>query len=316
MTARLIERTQAHRRRVSEHLSVCQQILSLRAERHDKSKLEEPELGGFVSTQDRWAGVVYGTPEYQTLCDEIAPTIAHHYAHNDHHPEHYERGVSEMNLLQVLEMLCDWMAVSEEKRESVLLKLPVLIAKHGIGEQLASVLFATADELEGLQVNTGPEPSDDPGPHGECRAEIEHLKAQLSEAAAAWEFNARRAERAEAALAERESIERRDLRAVAESWRMELVHTEALLDDARMDLSNASFDAPLLAICEGLLRDLVAGIELAEGPGGVYYATADEHGYSCPEGRECRCGRATLDSALLEARKCLKACEPEEEASE
>ena len=38
----------------------------------------------------------------------IQKALDHHYAKNRHHPEHFEHGVEDMNLLDILEMVVDW----------------------------------------------------------------------------------------------------------------------------------------------------------------------------------------------------------------
>lgn len=68
---------------------------------------------------------------------EGKPTIAHHYAANDHHPEHWPNGVNDMSLLSILEMLCDWKAASERtKQGSIQQSLPINKERFGISDQL------------------------------------------------------------------------------------------------------------------------------------------------------------------------------------
>jgi hypothetical protein len=38
--------------------------------------------------------------------------LEHHYAVNDHHPEHFAEGIHGMDLLQLIEMLADWKAAT------------------------------------------------------------------------------------------------------------------------------------------------------------------------------------------------------------
>lgn len=42
---------------------------------------------------------------YETL---VQKALDHHYANNRHHPEHFEHGIEDMNLLDILEMVVDW----------------------------------------------------------------------------------------------------------------------------------------------------------------------------------------------------------------
>jgi len=126
--------------------------LKARTNRHDLSKLKEPELSGFAHAKQRLAGAVYGTPGYQALLDEHRPIIQQHYAVNDHHPEHYKEGIDGMSLLSVLEMLCDWKAAGERTKDgSMARSLKVNIVRFGIDEQLAGLLLNTASALGWLE---------------------------------------------------------------------------------------------------------------------------------------------------------------------
>jgi hypothetical protein len=90
-------------------LQVASDLLR-RAKEHDASKLEDPEKEGFDLWSPRLRDLEYGTPEYEEARAMLGVTLEHHYAHNDHHPEHHESGMRGMHLLQVIEMLADWKA--------------------------------------------------------------------------------------------------------------------------------------------------------------------------------------------------------------
>lgn len=137
--------TTVHIRKVQDRMKEVRSALAIRAERHDASKLREPELSGYAVLQTRLAGVLYGTPEYRAALDEAKPTIQHHYAENDHHPEHYPNGVAGMSLLALIEMICDWKAASARGRQSG--GLQVDAARFGLDTQLASIIRATITEL-------------------------------------------------------------------------------------------------------------------------------------------------------------------------
>lgn len=58
---------------------------------HDQSKLAMPEVEGFSALGlPSLAGLSYGTPEYaEAVAKYLGPALAHHYANNRHHPEHW-----------------------------------------------------------------------------------------------------------------------------------------------------------------------------------------------------------------------------------
>lgn len=86
-----------------------------RALAHDQSKLVSPEVEGFASANlPSLNGMTYGTPEYDDAKKKIlGAALAHHYARNRHHPEHFKNGIEDMNLLDLIEMFYDWKAASE-----------------------------------------------------------------------------------------------------------------------------------------------------------------------------------------------------------
>lgn len=138
----------AHIDKVRARIAEIRQQLALRAERHDASKLVEPEKSGYDQLTIQLRDIVYGSDAYRAALAEARDTIAHHYAHNSHHPEHYERGIAGMSLLDVVEMLCDWKAASERtKQGSIAQSLNYNKTRFGIDAQLAAVLANTVREL-------------------------------------------------------------------------------------------------------------------------------------------------------------------------
>lgn len=81
-----------------------------RAVIHDYSKFGLGESRGFFRVIHKLKHSTYGTPEYQELLDEIAPSLKLHYARWSHHPEHYDNGMRGMSLADLVEMFCDWKA--------------------------------------------------------------------------------------------------------------------------------------------------------------------------------------------------------------
>ena len=109
------EDTQKHIDRVRDLLYLMIEGLAERAHAHDRSKLESPEKEVFDRLTPALAGITYGSDEYRATMKRVGvkDAMAHHYAANSHHPEHYENGIRGMNLLDVVEMFCDWKAASE-----------------------------------------------------------------------------------------------------------------------------------------------------------------------------------------------------------
>jgi len=107
------ESTMKHQARVAFLLGVFSRELAKRAVSHDASKLGPEEAPRFEEITHKLEGLTYGSPEYQESLKELGPALEHHYTHNRHHPEHHERGIGEMNLVDIIEMICDWIAAAE-----------------------------------------------------------------------------------------------------------------------------------------------------------------------------------------------------------
>jgi hypothetical protein len=86
--------------------------LTERAHRHDRSKLAPPEVEVFDRVTPLLKDSTYGSDEYKGFLADMGEGLAHHYAENDHHPEHFDCGIKEMDLIQLTEMLCDWIAAT------------------------------------------------------------------------------------------------------------------------------------------------------------------------------------------------------------
>lgn len=137
-----------HINKVWARMAEIQARLDDRAALHDASKLQEPEKSGYDALVTQLADVVYGSLEYKAALQEAGPTIAHHYAHNSHHPEHYPDGIAGMSLLDVVEMLCDWKAASERTNQgSIAQSLAHNKERFGVSDQLAAIFENTVREL-------------------------------------------------------------------------------------------------------------------------------------------------------------------------
>lgn len=140
--------TNAHIEAVKHNMHVFWGLIDKRAERHDLSKLREPEKSTFDRVTPLLRGVTYGSDEYKALLGEMGEALRHHYQHNSHHPEHYPDGINGMNLLDVVEMLCDWRAASQRHADGNLLKsLEINRERFGISDQLYSILLNTVRDL-------------------------------------------------------------------------------------------------------------------------------------------------------------------------
>lgn len=115
---------------------------------HDQSKLESPEKEAFDAITPKLRNAVFGTEGYKKHLDELGPALQHHYENNRHHPEYYENGVNGMNLVDIIEMLCDWKAACERNPNGDLKKsLEINKERFNISDQLHKILCNTCVEM-------------------------------------------------------------------------------------------------------------------------------------------------------------------------
>ena len=78
--------------------------------------------------------------------------LDHHYANYRHHPEHFENGVNDMNLVDVMEMFCDWYAASKRHVNGNIYKsIDISCERFQIDDQLKQILINTAHMLEEVE---------------------------------------------------------------------------------------------------------------------------------------------------------------------
>ncbi len=95
-----------------------------RALTHDASKFTTQQLrDNLVTLPDKWkiqeAGHGYHSPEQGEHRKRFAQEIHRHRSAHPHHPEHFGNDVNKMNLIDLMEMLCDWYVASPDIDQSI-----------------------------------------------------------------------------------------------------------------------------------------------------------------------------------------------------
>lgn len=141
--------TWKHIHRVGYHLRTMVHALLDRMERHDASKLADPELDGFSAHTAKLKDLKYGSPEYHEVLKELQGVIEHHYDRNSHHPQYYPLGIDGMDLIDIVEMFCDWAAAGERHTSGNFAKsLAINKERFKMSDQLVAIFRNTAERLE------------------------------------------------------------------------------------------------------------------------------------------------------------------------
>lgn len=128
-----------HKGKVEYWLRRFWTLLEGRAEYHDDSKLKDPrEKALFDYWTPELRRLTFGSDEYKLALDGMGEGVKLHYKANRHHPEHFENGVDDMTLIDVVEMVADWMAAAEAKNTHV--DLDRAAKRFGLSEQLVKII--------------------------------------------------------------------------------------------------------------------------------------------------------------------------------
>lgn len=144
-----MEDTRKHQKDVAELIHQIEVKLFYRALNHDKSKLNSPEKEILDEFVPKLSDVEYGTDEYRFYTNQMKIMTEHHYKHNSHHAEHNENGIDGMNLIDIIEMLCDWKAAGKRNPGGDIIKsLNINKDRYKISDQLYNILLNTIKELK------------------------------------------------------------------------------------------------------------------------------------------------------------------------
>ena len=135
---------------------VCSLLIMIQSElmgrmlSHDKSKLVYPEVDTFSIFTEQLSKTTYGSDEYKKILNQMRPALEHHYENNRHHPEHFENGIEEMTLVDIIEMVCDWLAATNRHNDGDIWKsIDIQTKKLNLSPQVVSIIKNTVESLIG-----------------------------------------------------------------------------------------------------------------------------------------------------------------------
>lgn len=140
--------TKDHIAKVGAYIAEAMEHLFTRTMNHDASKLVSPEKECFDEITPLLKNSTYGSEEYKATLRAMKPAIDHHQKNNRHHPEYFDNGINGMNLIDLVEMICDWKAASERHADGDIYRsLEINKERFGMSDQLAEILKNTVDYL-------------------------------------------------------------------------------------------------------------------------------------------------------------------------
>jgi hypothetical protein len=132
-----------HIKRVRKRLLDFISELYKRVNLHDVSKLDEPEYSLWLK-MDEEPRYKYGTKEYKDKLARNKHVFELHYKHNSHHPEHYPNGILDMDLIDLIEMLIDWISYKDDISIKDAIELVDMQSeRYGLSEDVKCILKNT-----------------------------------------------------------------------------------------------------------------------------------------------------------------------------
>ena len=132
-----------HKKSVKRRLLYIADKIRERAEAHDNSKLNYPELGWLVA-MDKEGRAPYGSEEYFEKQKRWECFFKHHYSENTHHPDHYDEGTKGMSVVDIVEMMCDVISYLDEiPQEKVFEVISEQAERFGFSSELKAILTNT-----------------------------------------------------------------------------------------------------------------------------------------------------------------------------
>lgn len=146
-------KTMRHIETVRNYLCFFANQLLERSILHDQSKLEPPEVEIFEEYTPKLRGVTYGSDKYRQMMKEMKVAVDHHQRHNRHHPEYFKNGITDMHLIDLLEMICDWKAAGLRHDDGDLIKsIEINQERFGYSDELKTILINTAKWINSISI--------------------------------------------------------------------------------------------------------------------------------------------------------------------
>lgn len=140
-----------HGRQVCKRITRIAEELILRGVDHDQSKFSPEEYSSFANQTIKLKDLVYGSDEYRSELEKIRPAIDHHYKHNRHHPQHFKNRIRGMDLIDIIEMFCDWHASAlRQKDGNVRESITFNQKRFKLSDELTQIFFNTLEVFKEL----------------------------------------------------------------------------------------------------------------------------------------------------------------------
>lgn len=146
----LMDVIRVRRALVHDKLNVIGRELFARARNHDNSAMGSPEVEVYRRYFDNYMEFRPGDPRREEVIANMAPAIGHHFLANDHHPEHFDKGLDDMDLIQITHFLADMMSCSEQEQVDIYELLEMARNRYSMSDQMYHILCNSVKKIKEL----------------------------------------------------------------------------------------------------------------------------------------------------------------------
>ena len=142
--------TLEHKANIEKVMAILIDDLVNRKQNHDNSKLEFTEKNGYDKFIPLLKDAPYGSKEYNDVRKEMMNScLKHHYEVNRHHPEHFENGIEDFTIVDLLEYFSDTYAASLKSDTPYSDGVKFNSKKHNLPDVLVKIFINTVNEYFG-----------------------------------------------------------------------------------------------------------------------------------------------------------------------
>jgi len=147
----LNEAIDKHINKIKEHKKIVTNLINFvimelhnRKNTHDDSSLDPEEAEIMAHYPKFIKDDSYINGENQAYINTIKGALDIHFQKNRHHPEYFKNGIKDMNLIDIIEMLCDWKAMTPDN-EDIISVIKQYKKIYNFSDDLMNILINTVN---------------------------------------------------------------------------------------------------------------------------------------------------------------------------
>jgi hypothetical protein len=142
-------KTNKHIGNIKKILDYIKEQINDRGNNHDKSKFNKNEIDGWILGSNL-EQLDKNSDEYNQAKKLYDNAYKIHHKQNRHHPEYFKHGFSDMNVVDVVEIIADWMMDAVEENKSFEQIVNEKQKEFNFDNAIRNLLINSAKEFNGV----------------------------------------------------------------------------------------------------------------------------------------------------------------------